>query len=95
MNVDFSGNNTKAFVDNWLAFARKEGVHPKVIAFIEENPDDLFPEDGPANPRKWVIVSNLMVSAFFEDCRGSVDTYYNVLVGAERYARFKQFTYAQ
>lgn len=82
----------QGFADDWLKFARQNGVHPKVIAFLEQNPSDLFPDDESTNPRKWTIVSNFLVSCFFDDCTGSVDTYYNALLGVERYARFKEFT---
>jgi hypothetical protein len=90
-----NGIEVKALADDWLVFARAAGVHPKVLAFIEANPGDLFPDDESTNPRKWVIVSNFLVSCFFEGVGGAVDTYYNALLGKERYARFKAFTYDQ
>lgn len=93
--VDFSGNSTKATVENWLEWARKEGVHPKVIAFIEANPSDLNPEDGSTNPRQWAKMSNFLTSCFFEGVAGNVNAFYNALLGVERNARFQEFTYDQ
>ena len=90
-----NGVSVQGLAEDWLVFARAAGVHPKVIAFIEANPGDLFPDDETTNPRKWTIVSNFLVSCVFDDCKGSVDTYYNALLGEERYARFKAFTYDQ
>ena len=95
IDVDFSGNSTKATVENWLEWARKEKVHPKVIAFIEANPGDLTPEDGSTNPRQWAKMSNFLTSCFFEGVAGNVNAFYNALLGVERNARFQAFTYDQ
>lgn len=85
----------KAFADDWLNYARLNGFHPKVIAFIEANPRDLFPEDGSSLLGQWAKVSNFLVSNFFDGVGGNVDGIFNMLVGAQRYARFKAFTYDQ
>lgn len=95
IDVDFSGNSTKATVDNWLEWARKEELDPKVIAFIEANPNDLMPEDGSTNPRQWAKMSNFLTSCFFDGVSGNVNAFYNALLGAERNARFQAFTYGQ
>jgi hypothetical protein len=92
VDVNFIGNSSKATVDNWLVWARKEQVHPKVIEFIEANPNDLMPEDGTTNPRQWAKMSNLMNSCFFDGVSGNVNAFYNSLLGADRNARFQAFT---
>ena len=41
----------------WISWAKTNGIHPKVIAFCEINPD-IF--TGLGNPRAWVYLSNLL-----------------------------------
>ena len=46
---------------DWCAWALANGVHPKVISFVEGNPK-IF-EDPQSNPRAWTYVSRLLKAA--------------------------------
>jgi hypothetical protein len=45
----------------WCAWARTANVHPKVVAFVEGNPN-IF-KDPQSNPRAWTYVSRLLQAA--------------------------------
>lgn len=45
----------------WLGWARQTGVHPKVIQFVEADPN-IF-EDPRSNPRAWTYVARVLEAA--------------------------------
>jgi hypothetical protein len=45
----------------WCAWARRNDVHPRVVAFVQDNPN-IF-ADPQSNPRAWTYVSRLLCAA--------------------------------
>lgn len=76
--------------DNWLAWAREEGLHPDVIAYVETD-QSIF--DAPeSNPRAWTFVSSLLSAAGNAKARRqTLRTAVSGLVGEERQASFFRF----
>jgi MoxR-like ATPase len=71
----------------WLAWANRNGIHPSVIAYVEDD-DSVF--DSPeSNPRTWHKISKLLRGA--EACDASRDTLRTAIlntVGEKRGAAF-------
>jgi len=56
---------------SWVVWARRAGIHPKVVAFVEDNPNIFAAADPQSNPRAWTYVSRLL-RAFESD---ALETY--------------------
>jgi MoxR-like ATPase len=66
LNDRFDIVELKVNSDDWIEWARQNGVHESVISFVADNPDKLWFKTEAANdvnhptPRSWVKISNFL-----------------------------------
>lgn len=73
--------NVCATVDSWTAWARANGVHPKVIEYVESVPNSLDEAEGGVNPRSWTYASRALKAAGADLLHRSPDTIVTALNG--------------
>jgi hypothetical protein len=79
--------NVEASPKEWLAWAKAQGVHPDVLAYVEADPS-VF-DGGQSNPRAWKYASDLLhVSGAV---KRTLETALAGTLGAERAAAFREF----
>lgn len=65
----------------WLEWARKSGVHTKIIEYVESVPNSLDEAKGGSNPRSWSYASKTLLAAGAEMLERSPDTIVTALNG--------------
>jgi hypothetical protein len=65
----------------WVAWARKHGIHPRVIEYVESVPNSLDESKGGSNPRSWSYASKTLLAAGAEMLERSPDTIVAALNG--------------
>ncbi|MFM8890753.1 MAG: AAA family ATPase, partial [Planctomycetia bacterium] len=58
----------------WTEWARRHGIHPKVIEYVESVPHALDESKGGSNPRSWSYTSKTLLAAGAEMLERSPDT---------------------
>lgn len=71
----------RASEEAWLAWARRTGIHPKIIEYVGSVPDSLNEPAGGSNPRSWAYASQTLLAAGEELLEKSPDTVITALVG--------------
>jgi hypothetical protein len=70
-----------AAVEPWAAWARANGVHAKIIEYVEGVPHALDESQGGSNPRSWTYASRALLAADAELLERSPDTIVTALTG--------------
>jgi len=70
-----------AAVEPWTAWARANGIHSKIIEYIEGVPHALDESQGGSNPRSWTYASRALLAADAELLERSPDTIVTALNG--------------
>lgn len=70
-----------AAVEPWVEWARANGIHTKVIEYIETVPNALDEQQGGSNPRSWAYASRTLMAAGPETLERSPDTIVTALNG--------------
>jgi hypothetical protein len=65
----------------WVEWARRHGIHPKVIEYVESVPNALDESKGGSNPRSWSFASKTLLAAGAELLERSPDTIVAALNG--------------
>jgi hypothetical protein len=70
-----------AAVEPWAAWARANGIHSKIIEYVEGVPHALDESQGGSNPRSWTYASRALLAADAELLERSPDTIVTALTG--------------
>jgi hypothetical protein len=73
--------DVRASEESWLAWARRSGIHPKVIEYVSSVPNSLDEGQGGSNPRSWAYASRTLLAAGEEFLEKSPDAVITALVG--------------
>lgn len=65
----------------WAEWARRSGIHPKIIEYVESVPHALEESKGGSNPRSWSYASKALLAAGPEMLERSPDTIVTALNG--------------
>jgi len=70
-----------AAVEPWAAWARANGIHPKIIEYVEGVPHALDESQGGSNPRSWTYASRALLATDAEFLERSPNTIVTALSG--------------
>jgi hypothetical protein len=71
----------RAAVGPWTEWAQRNGVHSKIIAYVNDVPNALDEARGGTNPRSWAYASRVLLAAGEETLAASPDTVVAALNG--------------
>jgi hypothetical protein len=70
-----------AAVEPWAAWARANGIHAKIIEYVQGVPHSLDESQGGSNPRSWTYASRALLAANAELLERSPNTIVTALTG--------------